>query len=222
VRTPRVKLPDGTVRLVKPAFAGRLSGFTLLFEALALILAPQMPFAAVARVAGISPHQVQAICRRYVALALEAADFSTVTTLAIDETSRARDHDYITLAAVAEGLDAGTITTIAAELATHGCPDAQIDSVSIDMSPAFIRGYTARAVRRRRVCPPLCRDNGTADSRVRAHHRRGDDLWRRPRNARGMERSSARGGAGVPRGTPSCAIEDRGDDEEQQNVPGDR
>ena len=31
VRTPRVKLPDGTVELVKPPFAGKLSGFTLLF-----------------------------------------------------------------------------------------------------------------------------------------------------------------------------------------------
>ena len=34
VRTPRVKWPDGLVRLVEPEFAGRLSGFTLLFEAL--------------------------------------------------------------------------------------------------------------------------------------------------------------------------------------------
>ena len=31
VRTPRVKLPNGSVRLVEPDFAGRLSGFTLLF-----------------------------------------------------------------------------------------------------------------------------------------------------------------------------------------------
>ena len=28
VRTPRVKLPNGSVRLVEPDFAGRLSGFT--------------------------------------------------------------------------------------------------------------------------------------------------------------------------------------------------
>jgi hypothetical protein len=32
VRTPRVKLPDGSVHLIKPPFAGKLSGFTLLFE----------------------------------------------------------------------------------------------------------------------------------------------------------------------------------------------
>ncbi|MFO1224942.1 MAG: ISL3 family transposase [Burkholderiaceae bacterium] len=151
VRTPRVKLPDGSVQLVKPPFAGKLSGFTLLFEALVLMLAPQMPFAAVARIAGISAHRVLAICRRYVALALKVADFSAVTALAIDETSRARGHDYITLAAdaaerrvlaVAEEREAKTIATIATELAEHGCPAEQIESVSIDMSPAFIKGCT--------------------------------------------------------------------------------
>ena len=151
VRTPRVRLPDGRVALIKPPFAGKLSGFTLLFEALVLMLAPQMPFAAVAPIVGISAYRVLAICRRYVELALEAADFSDVTALAIDETSRAKGHDYITLAAdaqkrrvlaVTEGRDAKTITTIAGELAKHGCPPEQIDSVSIDMSPAFIKGCT--------------------------------------------------------------------------------
>jgi hypothetical protein len=32
VRTPRVRLPSGAVRLMEPDFAGRLNGFTLLFE----------------------------------------------------------------------------------------------------------------------------------------------------------------------------------------------
>jgi transposase len=151
VRTPRVKLPDGRVHLVKPPFAGKLSGFTLLFEALVLMLAPQMPFAAVARIVGISAYRVLAICRRYVALALDTADFSDVKALAIDETSRARGHDYITLAAdaaarrvlaVAEGREAKTVAAIAAELHAHGCPPESIESVSIDMSPAFIKGCT--------------------------------------------------------------------------------
>lgn len=151
VRTPRVRLPDGSVQLVKPPFAGRLSGFTLLFEALILMLGQQMPFAAVARIVGESAHRVMAVCQRYVALALKAADFSQITDLAIDETSRSRGHDYITLAAdaierkvlsVTEGRDAKAIHSIAADLAEHGCPPEQIASVSIDMSPAFIKGCT--------------------------------------------------------------------------------
>jgi transposase len=151
VRTPRVKLPDGSVRLVEPDFSGRLSGFTLLFEALILMLAQQMPFAAVARIVGESAHRVMAVCERYVEMALERADFSEVKTLAIDETSRARGHDYVTLAAdaarrrvlfVTEGRDAGTIKELAVHLADHGCPPEGIESVSIDMSPAFIKGVS--------------------------------------------------------------------------------
>ena len=49
-RTPRVKLPDGSVRLVSPPWAGVNSGFTLLFEALILELCRNMP---VAYVSGI-------------------------------------------------------------------------------------------------------------------------------------------------------------------------
>lgn len=76
VRTPRVKLPDGTVRLVEPAFAGRLAGFTLPFEALILMLAQQMPFAAVARLVDASACRVAQVCEQYVELGMAQAHFS--------------------------------------------------------------------------------------------------------------------------------------------------
>src|SRR5438093_11462937 len=104
VRTPRVKLPNGSVRLVEPDFAGRLSGFTLLFEAFILMLARQMPFAAVARIVGESPHRVLAVCQKYVEMACGLADYSDVAALAIDETSRARGPSYVTLAADTEAM----------------------------------------------------------------------------------------------------------------------
>ncbi len=149
VRVPRVKLPGGAVRQVEPGWTGKLSGFTLLFEALVLMLAREMPFAAVARLTGESWHRVAAICGRYVDLALAEADFSEVTRLAIDETSRARGHDYVTLAAdaerravlfVTEGREAEAIRRLAEDLRAHGADIDAIDSVSIDMSPAFIKG----------------------------------------------------------------------------------
>lgn len=149
VRVPRVKLPDGSVRQVDPPWAGKLSGFTLLFEALVLLLCQQMTFAAAARLVGVSRHRVAALCERYVELALAQTDLSAVRELAIDETSRARGHDYITLAAdaterrviaVAEGRGADSIAQLATELQSRHCPAEQITSVSIDMSPAFIRG----------------------------------------------------------------------------------
>jgi len=149
VRVPRVKLPDGSVRQIEPPWAGKLSGFTLLFEALVLMLCQQMSFAAAARLVGESRHRVARICERYVDLTLAQADFSAVRGLAIDETSRAKGHDYITLAAdvtqrrvlaVAEGRSAESIGALATQMASRGCDPTQVESVSIDMSPAFIRG----------------------------------------------------------------------------------
>ncbi len=151
VRTPRVKLPSGSVRLVEPDFAGRLNGFTLLFEAFILMLSGQMPFAAVSRIVGESPHRVLAVCEKYVEMACGLADHSDVTALAIDETSRARGHSYVTLAAdadarrvlfVTEGRDAKTIKELASYLEDHGCPAGNIIQTSIDMSPAFISGVS--------------------------------------------------------------------------------
>jgi transposase len=151
VRTPRVKLPDGSVRLVEPDFAGRLNGFTLLFEAFVLMLSREMPFAAVARIVGESDYKVLAICEKYVDLACEQADYSMVTDLAIDETSRSKGQDYVTLGAdadarrvifVTEGRDAKTIKELAEHLTAHGCAPESVTSVSIDMSKAFISGVT--------------------------------------------------------------------------------
>lgn len=149
VRVPRVRLPDGRVALVEPDWTGKLAGFTLLFEALVLALCQQMPFAAVARTVGESCHRVHAICSRYVELAVAEADLSGVTALAIDETSYRRGHRYLTLAAdaaerkvvfVTEGKDASTVARFAEWLMDHNGKPEQIRSVSIDMSPAFIKG----------------------------------------------------------------------------------
>ena len=151
VRVPRVRLPDGGIRQVEPDWAGRLAGFTLLFEALIMAMCREMTFAAVSRLVGLSWHQVVAICKRYVELGLERADFSKVTRLAADETSKARGHDYITLVAdadkrrvlfVTEGRDADTIKTFAADFTAHGGDPKAVESISIDMSPAFIKGVT--------------------------------------------------------------------------------
>lgn len=150
VRVPRVRLPDGGIRQVEPDWAGRLAGFTLLFEALIMAMCREMT-AAVSRLVGLSWHQVVAICKRYVELGLEQADFSEVTRLAADETSKAKGHDYITLVAdadlrrvlfVTEGRDADTIKAFAADFTAHGGDPRAVESISIDMSPAFIKGVT--------------------------------------------------------------------------------
>ena len=151
VRVPRLRLPDGRVALLDPDWVGKLAGFTLLFEALVLMLAQQMPFAAVARIVGESWHRVHAICRRYVDLAVAATDLSAVDAVAIDETSYKRGHNYLTLAAdadarkvvfVTEGRGAETIAGFGEHLRAHNADPQNIKAVSIDMSPAFIKGVT--------------------------------------------------------------------------------
>lgn len=149
VRTPRVKLPEGKVVLAEPAWFGKLAGFTLLFEALVLAMAQQMTFSAVAKLVDESWHRIHAICSRYVNLALAEADLSAVTAVAIDETSCRRGHNYLTIAAdtderkvvfVTEGKDTKTVADFAADLAAHKGAAEQVRLVSIDMSPAFIKG----------------------------------------------------------------------------------
>jgi len=151
VRVPRVKLPDGKVALVEPDWVGKLAGFTLLFEALVLMLAQQMPFAAVARTIGESWHRVHAICHRYVDLALAGANLSALSSIAIDETSYRRGHSYLTLVAdadarkvvfVSKGRGADNIAGFVQHLRTHNGAADNITTACLDMSPAFIKGVT--------------------------------------------------------------------------------
>ena len=148
-RVPRVRLPDDRVALVKPPWAGKLSGFTLLFEALILAMCREMPFAAVARLTGTSWHRVRAICARYVELALDLDDLSGLRHVGIDETSRAKGHNYVTAVAdtegrrlvfLAEGRKSGAVKEFADYLQKRGGHPDAISRATIDMSAAFIKG----------------------------------------------------------------------------------
>ncbi|HLP41947.1 MAG TPA: ISL3 family transposase [Fibrobacteria bacterium] len=148
-RTPRVKLESGQVVLVDPPFAGKSSGFTLLFEALLMQLLSAMPVAEVSRVVGESDDKLWRMLERYVDLARLEEDFSSVKAVGLDETSRRKGHDYITLFVdlekrrtlyVAEGKDATTIPSFLFDFQAHGGEAENIERLSMDMSPAFIAG----------------------------------------------------------------------------------
>ena len=148
-RVPRVKLKDGRVALVAPPWAGRLSGFTLLFEALVLAMCQEMTFAAASRLIGLSWHRVHAVCKHYVEAALDQDDLSALDHVAIDETSRARGHNYVTAVAdterrrlvfLAEGRKSSAVGEFADYLAAHGGDAESISRATIDMSAAFIKG----------------------------------------------------------------------------------
>ena len=148
-RLPRTECPDCGVKTVAVPWAREGSGFTLLFEAFVMTLAKEMPVNAIARLVQEHDTRIWRILHHYVEQARAAQDYSQVQELGIDETSRRRGHNYITVFVdlreskvmfVTEGKDAGTLGTFSEDLRRHNCHSSQIQEVCCDMSPAFISG----------------------------------------------------------------------------------
>jgi transposase len=89
---PRVWCRQDGVHLVAGLpWASSGSGFTLLFEAFVMLLAQQMPVAAIARVVQEEDTRLWRLISRLVQEAHAASDWSQVSSVAIDETSSRRD-----------------------------------------------------------------------------------------------------------------------------------
>ena len=96
-RQPRTNCPDCGVLTVQVPWARPKSDFTLLFEALILTLARQMPVLAIAKLVGEHDTRLWRVLRAYVDKARAEADFSGVTDIGVDETSCRKGHHYISL-----------------------------------------------------------------------------------------------------------------------------
>jgi transposase len=125
------------IEQIEPDWFGKLSGFTLHFDALALAMDQQMTFAAVARLVNESWHRGHAICSRYVDRAVAEADLSAVSAVAIDETSCRRGYDYLTIAADAEERKVVFVTTgreakTIARFAVPSCSSSPASSFFVD------------------------------------------------------------------------------------------
>jgi transposase len=151
-RVPRVTCKTCGVKRVGVPWAREGSGFTLLFEALAMAMMTAMPVAAAARLVGEHDTRLWRVLHHYVEEARSRADHSAVTRVAFDETAARRGHDYVSLFVdldgprvlfVADGKDASTVEAFAADLAGHGGAAKNVSEVCIDMSPAFIKGAAA-------------------------------------------------------------------------------
>ena len=123
-RTPRITCPDCGVKQITVPWARPGSGFTLLFEALAMTLVTHMPVAAVARLVGEHDTRLWRVIIHYVEAALARLDLAGPRRVCIDETAAKRGHSYISLFVdidrrkvvfIADGKDAGTV----AEFADH-------------------------------------------------------------------------------------------------------
>lgn len=168
--TPRVRCPEHGVHLVGVGWARPGSGFTLLMEAAMLTLARHMAVAPLAAMANEHDTRVWRVLEHHVAAARAGLGFSSVTDVGIDETSAKRGQDYVSIFMdlrarrvlfATEGRDASTVEAFAADLAAHrGKPATQVQRVTCDMGPAFVKGVAEH------LSTPADPDTGTP-----GHHR---------------------------------------------------
>ena len=139
----------GKTSQVSVPWAREGSGFTLLFEALALSLCKELPVAQAARHLRADAKALWRRIEHYIEQARAKDDMSGVRHIGIDETSLRKGHEYVTavhdlqqrrLLFVTEGRDHQTVHAFAKDLGEHGGNAQAISHVSMDMSAAYLLG----------------------------------------------------------------------------------
>ena len=147
---PRVECSScvKTSQVVVP-WAREGSGFTLLFEALAMTMCKGLPVRQAAQMLRVRDKQLWRRIAHYVAQARARQDMSKVRLVGIDETSLKRGQDYITVAHdldekrllfASHGRDHDAVEEFAADLQAHGGNRTAIAHACIDMSAAYAKG----------------------------------------------------------------------------------
>lgn len=148
-RVPRANCEEHGVLQAEVPWARPGSGFTLMMEAIILLLSQQMSVSAVARHLGESDKRLWRVLDHYVMAAHAAKDWSAVRQIMIDETSAKKGHRYVTvvldaqshdLLLMVEGRSAEAVASFVAAMPAHGARPEQITEVVMDMSPAYIAG----------------------------------------------------------------------------------
>lgn len=147
---PRVACSGcGKTTQIQVPWAREGSGFTALFEALALSLCQAMPVRQAAALLRCNDKQLWRRIEHYVTEARKLDDMSAVRIVGIDETSLRKGQSYITVVHdwekkrmlfACEGRDHQTVVNFAADLEAHGGKPEQIRHVCQDMSAAFAKG----------------------------------------------------------------------------------
>ena len=127
------------------------SGFTLLFEALALTLCQGLPVRQSAKMLRVRDKQLWRRIEHYVAEARRKQDMSKVRIVGIDETSLRRGQDYVSvvhdldakrLLFCVPGREHTTVQKFAADLSAHGGEPTAIAHACMDMSAAYLKGVS--------------------------------------------------------------------------------
>jgi transposase len=150
-RVPRIKCSKCGVRVVPVPWARNDSGFTLLFEAYIMLLAPSMPVKKIGELVAEHDTRLWRLIQHHVNEARDQADYSNVKNAGVDETSSKRGHNYVSIFVdldkskvifATEGKDSTTVERFKDDLVKHKGSAEAIENVSSDMSPAFIKGVT--------------------------------------------------------------------------------
>lgn len=148
-RIPRIKNQTDKIQTYSPDWSGLSNGFTLLFEAVLLQLAKDMPVNRIAKLLNVSDKLIWYVLERYVSQAREFENYEDVSKIGVDETSLSKGHNYISMFVdlekrrtifVAEGRSNETVKQFKNDFTEHNGDVLQITDVSCDMSPAFIKG----------------------------------------------------------------------------------
>ena len=126
------------------------SRFTSLFEAQVLVMAmPGMTVSAIASLVREGQGRIWRMLGRAVAEARAAADYSGVTRVGVDDTSRARGQTYVSVmcdldagrvVAMTEGRDRGAPARLCAQLEARGGDASAVAEVTRDMAEAYSLG----------------------------------------------------------------------------------
>lgn len=148
-RVPRVECSEHGVLLTTVPWARPGSGFTLMMEAVVLLLCQEMPVATAAAYLGETDQKLWRVLSHYVSKAHAAKDWSAVRRVMIDETSTKKGHHYATnfmdadtreLLFTVEGKDQETLAAFGDEMLRHGAHPGQITALIMDMSTGFVAG----------------------------------------------------------------------------------
>jgi transposase len=147
---PRIRTTSGQTLQVEVPWAAPSSGFTLLFEAMAMLLVEnEMPVNKAARMVSIHPNRLWRIVKYWVGNALGKQNLNHVRRIGMDETSTRKRHKYMTVSvdlddrsviAVERGKGTQAVEDTVQYLENKGCKAQRITDISIDLSPAYIAG----------------------------------------------------------------------------------
>lgn len=148
-RTPRITCAEHKTHIINVSWGRPGSGFTLLMEAMIIELAKYMPVSEIAHRIGENDTRVWRVIKKNVRNARAREDYSSVSSVGMDETSSKKGYKYIIIFVnmdtkkvlfATKGKDSSTLTRFKEDLEEHSGVPHNVKNFSIDMSPAFIKG----------------------------------------------------------------------------------